>query len=470
MSTLVLLALALATGSDDPAWGGFRGNNGLGVASSSGIPASLDPEENAMWRVEVPTGYSSPVIAGSHLFLTGVEGTTLVTLCLDRGLGEEVWRRELKYDGQRVGMNSSAAPTPVTDGEHLFVLFHAFGLVAYDLKGEELWRQEIGPFEIPHGMSSSPLIVGDLVILQVDQDVGAYLVAYDKISGKEAWKVARPGVTHSYSTPAVYRPEEGPAQIIVSGSFQVRSYSAADGELIWWLDGSAWQTKAVPLVVGGRCFLNAYMVPSSEFGMPPMKASFAEELAERDADGDGLIGRGEWPGDMIQQAWFIFDLDGDEHLDEKDWKYMESSAHAVGGLFAIDLSGKGDVTESHVPWKFKDRRGLPDCPTPVLVNGTLFLIKEGGIFTSIDPETGDVAKQGRVAKSDQYFASPIAAAGRIVTASLGGQLRVIQADREWEVLSVCDLGEEIWSTPAIADDQVFVRTQEALWCFEDAVD
>ena len=145
----------------------------------------------------------------------------------------------------------------------------------------------------------------------------------------------------------------------------------------------------------------------------------------------------------------------------------DQSRRASGGLFAIDLGGEGDVTESHVSWRFPDRRGLPDCPSPLVMDDLLYLIKEGGLLTAVDTETGEVAKQGRVGESDQYFASPVGAGGRIVTASLGGKLAVLRAGRDWEVLSVVDLGEELWSTPAIAGGQVFVRTQEALWCFEE---
>ncbi len=466
-----LLALSLVAGSDDdPVWNGFRGNNGVGVAGAASVPASLDPEETAMWRVEVPTGYSSPVVTDEHVFLTGAEGAKLFTLCLDRASGEELWRQELGFDGARVGMNSSAAPTPATDGERVYVVFHAVGLVAYTVDGDELWKQEIGPFNIPHGMSTSPVLVDDLVVLQVDQDTDAYLAAFDRKTGKQRWRAERPGMTHSYSTPAVYTPAEGPAQIIVSGSFQVRGYSAVDGKELWSVGGSGWQTKAVPIIDGDRCFVNGYMPASGEFGVPPVAASFEDELVARDADGDSLISRAEWPGNTIQEIWFLFDLDGDDMLGAADWKYMEAAAHVTGGLFAIDLTGEGDVTESHLQWKFDDRRGLPDCPSPIFMNDTLFLIKDGGLFTSIDPETGKVAKQGRVGEPDTYYASPVGAGGRIVTASASGQLVVVDAQREWNVVSVASLGETIWATPAIADGQVFVRTDDALWCFEEAVD
>ena len=224
------LALALPLLQDSaPEWGGFRGNNGTGVAREARVPAALDPEGNAAWRVEIPSGYSSPVVAGGRVFVTGAEGAQLLTLALDLETGEEVWRREVEFDGQRVGMNSSAAPSPATDGERLYTLFHAVGLITYDLDGEELWRQEIGPFNIPHGMSSSPVVHDGVVVQLVDQDLEAYVAAFDAATGEELWTAERPG-PHGYSTPAIYSPEGGSPQVVVSGAFQIRAYDLASGE------------------------------------------------------------------------------------------------------------------------------------------------------------------------------------------------------------------------------------------------
>jgi len=436
------------------------------VAESERLPQTFDPEESALWRVDCPAGYSSPIVAGDSIYLTATEGTKLFTISIDRMSGDENWRQELEYDGVRVGMNSAAAPSPVTDGEHVYALFHARGVVAYTTDGDEVWRNEMGAFDIPHGMSTSPVIHGDKLVILADQDNDARLIALDKETGKELWNVERKGVTHSYSTPAIYAPDDGPAQIIVSGAYQICGYSLDTGEKLWWVNGSAWQTKATPVVLGDVCIVNAYMVPSAEFGMPQLKP-WEEALAEHDTNGDEKIARSEWDHGMLQQAWFIFDLDDDGFLDAKDYEYLLSSATATGGLFAVKMGGKGDVTDTHVVWRYDDRRGLPDCPSPVAYDGLLYIIKEGGLFTAMDAATGEVVKQGRVGEPDQYFASPVAAAGHVVTASQSGQLCLVKGGAEWEVVSVFDLGEELWSTPAIAGEQVIVRTQDALYCFQN---
>lgn len=164
-------------------------------------------------------------------------------------------------------------------------------------------------------------------------------------------------------------------------------------------------------------------------------------------------------------AWFIFDLDGDDMLNEADYAYLKSAGTATGGLFAIRLGGRGDVTESHLAWKYSERRGLSDVISPVVVNDTLFVLRDGGLLTSIDTATGEVIKQKRIGDPDQYYASPVSAGGRLLTASQAGQLAVVSGEGEWEVLSTTDLDEVLWSTPALVEGLVCVRSQTAMYCF-----
>ncbi len=469
---LLLLVSNSPTG-EAPQWSGFRGNNGCGVAEGAHPPSALDPEGNLQWRVEIPAGYSSPVIAGKDLYLTGVvesaQGRSvsgkLVTLCLDAFNGETRWRKEVDYSGERPGGNSSAAPSPATDGTTVVALFHHLGLIAYDASGKELWRQPIGPFNIPHGMATSPVIHGDVVVLQVDQDEGAYLVAYDKKSGQQRWKVARPGVTHSYATPAIWQPAGGAPQVVVSGSFQVAAYSLDQGEKLWWMDGAAWQSKSVPLFAAGRCYVNSFMPSLSDLQMPSFEGTFEEVLAEHDANGDQKIAKSEYGEAQLHQVWFIFDLDGDDLMSAHEWEFALASNKATGGLYAIEMGGKGNLPSA---WKFDDRRGLSDVTTPVIVGDALYIISEGGLLTSLDLASGAIRKQERVGQPDQYFASPVAGDGKLYLASLSGILTVVKTGAEWETLASHALEEEeVWATPALSGKAVYIRCKERLYCFED---
>jgi len=450
----------------EPEWGGFRGPNGSGVALGARLPDALDPEVNLLWRRELPAGYSSPVLTDDYVFLTAAEGDQLLLLCCDRETGEEEWRVGFEYDGSaRIGQNSPAAPTPATDGEYVYALFHHLGLVAYDVDGNEIWRNDLdAPFLIPHGLSSSPVLHDGRVVVQIDQDAGSRLVCVDADSGETLWDVER-AVTHGYSTPSILDPAEGPTQVIVNGALRITSYDLSNGEVLWWVDGSAWQVKTVPVLHGELCLVNAYMVPSSEFGAPPMNQTFEELLAEHDANGNGTVSLDEWDIPVLRMAFPIFDLDKNGELDAGDYAFLVSAGKEVGALFAIRTDGRGDVTGSHVSWVYDKRRGMSDVLSPVVVGDTAFQLCAGGILTAFDVETGEVVKQERVASPDEYFASPVAAGARLLLASKGGQLTVVEARPEFEVVSTTDLSEDVWSGPAIAGNQVFVRSQQALYCF-----
>lgn len=467
-----LLCVVLAQQPAEPLWGGFRGNHGRGVSEETGLPAALDPEHGLKWRVDVPAGYSSPVVAGDDVFLTGALATTegkkvsgkLVTLCLDTATGATRWRHELEFSGTQPGNGNCAAPTPATDGKIVVALFHHFGLVAYDVAGKELWRRPMGPFVIPHGMSGSPVLEDGLVLVQADQNQGSYLTALDAATGVQRWRADRAGFSHSYATPAVHRPAEGPAQVIVSGALQITSYALASGEKLWWFDGTCRQTKGVPVLDGGRCYVKAYLRPASEMHMGGIDLDFAKLLTQHDRDEDGKLSRDEFGQPRMHELWSDLDQDGDELLNAEEWELAMSSPR--GGLFALENTGKGDVTSSSLVWRVDDRRCLSGVTSPVIVGSMMFLLGEGGLLTSLSVTDGKILKQERMGEPDKYYASPVAADGKLYLASLGGLLTVVRAVPDWEVLATHALEEaEIWATPALAGKAVFVRSTEALYCF-----
>jgi len=449
-------------------WSCFRGPNGCGVAECT-IPESLDLERNLLWKAEIDRGYSSPIVVADSVILTAYSGTNAYTLCLDGNSGEEKWRVAAPnpLPERRMTPNSPVSATPASDGERLYVLFENFGLVCYDIEGRELWKNPMGPFNVPHGMSSSPVLATDAVIIQCDQDTDSHLIAFDSKTGAEKWKVERPEIAHGYATPAIARPANGPEQVVVSSSFETAAYSTATGEKLWWVTGMAWQTKTLPVFDAdfSHVFIHAAMGAMSEYGGPRLSGSWQESLALRDENGDGKLALSEFEYPAMRQLWFLYDLDNDTFMGESEWNMSLKRLSAEGGVFAIRLGGEGDVTASHIDWSYTNRRGMPDIPSPVLHNGALYLIKDGGILTSIDPATGEVIKQGRAGESDSYYASPIAANGMLVLGGQSGRVTVVRApeDGQWEVLSTVELEGEIWSTPAIDDGRLIVRTQEALY-------
>ena len=143
---------------------------------------------------------------------------------------------------------------------------------------------------------------------------------------------------------------------------------------------------------------------------------------------------------------------------------MRAMLASENGLLAIKLGGSGDMTASAVRWRYQ--RPVPQVPSTVLYHGVLFMVNDSGILISFDPATGAVLKQGRLKGAiDKYFASPIAADGRVFLVSQDGTMSTVTAKGEWEIRSVTSLGDEVFATPAIADGRMYVRTKSRLFAF-----
>lgn len=457
-----ILTLGLAVAA---AWTRFRGPNGTGVAETGALPAEFGKEKNLVWRTALPAGFSSPVVGERCVFLTAYEGPKGWTLCVDKRTGQELWRAEgFALQEKYRAVNTPVSPTPVTDGHNVYVFFEAAGLISYDEHGKERWRRALGPFTNPYGMANSPVLVGDLVILQADQDVGSYLLAVRARDGAVRWKTMRPEANHGYSTPVVWQLAGGEAQLIVSGSYQVAAYSVATGAKLWWVEGMAWQAKSVPVIEGGLVFVHSWMAGLGELVKLPAGKNWAEFAAELDTNKDGRIGKDEAPDKEMARLWFLFDLDGSGYIERGDFEIIQARQTAKSGLFAIRLGGSGNVTAKAVVWKAEKQ--LPNIPSPLVYRGVLYILKEGGILTAYDPATGKVLKQGRVEGAlDGYFASPVAGDGKLFLAAQGGKVAVVRAGPDWSVAAVNDLDEETWATPAMDAAHLYIRTQRALYCF-----
>jgi outer membrane protein assembly factor BamB len=272
----------------------------------------------------------------------------------------------------------------------------------------------------------------------------------------------RPECTRGYATPAVYRPSKGTAELIVPGSFEVASYAVDTGEKLWWVGGMAWQLKSVPLIDGDRIFVNGWEIGGDQEQRRKVP-DFAAILAEYDKDHDGKLSRREAPPHKASDWFMETDLDHDGYIEEREWQFYQTRSAAENCLVAIRGGGRGDVSGTHVLWRY--RKALPNTPSPLLYQGVIYLIRDG-IFTSLNPENGEVYKQARLTGAlGRYWSSPIAADGRIFVVSEEGKVVVLRAAPEWEILAVNNLDEDAFATPAILDGRIYVRTRAALYCF-----
>jgi outer membrane protein assembly factor BamB len=455
-----LLALGLF-GAD---WPQFRGPNGSGLCASCGqLPTEFGPKKNVLWKTDLPPGKSSPVLAGDRIFLTASEGDELITLCLDRANGKVLWRRSVRASRREVrnALNQGAAPTAVTDGKSVFAFFADFGLIAYDFQGKQRWQLPLGPFNSQHGVASSPVYADGKVILVCDQDTDAYIVAVDADSGKIAWKTPRE-VINGYATPIVYRPTTGPMQVIAPGSYQLTAYSVVDGKTLWFVRGLTCQPKSPPTIVGDVLYFNGWTVGNDD-GQQVDLPTFAEAIAAADANHDGKFSQAELPTPWQPTGtWRAIDLDRDGLLNEREWNFYRTRRASRNGLLAIKLGGSGDVTDTHVLWRFE--KLLPDVPAPLVYKNVVYLFRSGGIATTLSAQTGKVLKQARLTGAlEGYYSSPVGAGGKVYIASEHGKVVVLRAAGDWEVLGINEFDSDIYATPAIGEGKMYIRTKNALY-------
>ena len=471
----LVLALFTLTGTVSDEWSQFRGPNGTGVSETKNLPTEFGPNKNVVWKAALPPGHSSPVLTRDRIFVTAHDKDTLLVISLDRETGKELWRRPVPraVTGRLQNVNGPASPSPVTDGTNVYVFFQDFGLVSFDRDGKERWKLPLGPFNIFYGFGASPILVDDKVILPVDQDNPAsYLIAVDKNTGKVRWKVERPVVISGYSTPTVYQPPRGPKQIIVPESFQLSAYSVADGKRVWWVRGLACEMKSIASYDSEYLYINGWGFPQNQPGQQIKTISFEEALAAHDKDKDRTIAKTELPADaprgsmdrMLTAAFEAFDMDRDEKLNAKDWEVFRAMMASENGLLAIKMGGTGDQTANAIRWRYQ--KPVPQVPSTLLYRGVLYMINDSGILLSFDPATGNVLKQGRLHGAiDKYFSSPVGADDKVYLIGQGGQVSVVKAVGDWEVLAVNELDDECYATPAIADGRIYIRTRSALYAF-----
>jgi outer membrane protein assembly factor BamB len=444
-------------------WPRFRGPNGSGVADTS-LPEQFGPGKNVCWKTPLPPGHSSPVLSGKHVFLTAFEAGRLQTICLRRDTGKILWRRNSPRSRTEPldKRNHPASPTPVTGASAVYVFFPGYGLLSYGFDGVERWRVELGPFNNVYGMGASPIIAGGNIVLICDQSANSYIAAFDAGNGQLRWKTSRPEALSGHSTPVLYQPRDGPLQILAPGSFRLDAYSAATGEILWWTRGLASEMKSGPVLDGQTLYINGYNLPENDPGRMITIPPFEAVLAEMDADRDGRISNTEAPDERTRRGFSYIDLDRNGKLDAAEWKMYIAAMSAENATLAIRLGGRGETTG--VIWKY--HKAVPQLPSPLLYQGVLYLITDAGILTTFDPATGTVLKQGRArSAADRYFASPVAAGGKVFLLSHSGVVSVLRAGGGQELLAENDLAEESYATPAIADGRIYIRTRGALYCF-----
>jgi outer membrane protein assembly factor BamB len=462
----VLMTAVFPGGARASDWSQFRGPNGSGrPANDAPLPAELGPDTNVLWKTALPPGHSSPVVAGDRVYLTAVRQKRLFTLALDRRSGKILWEAEAPARAlekvHKIG--SHAQSTPAADHECVVSFFGSAGLFCHDTAGQLLWHVPMGPFNNDFGAASSPVLVGDRVLLCQDHDENSFLLALDKRTGKTLWKTDRSEFLRGFASPVVWDVAGG-KQVVVAGTLRVAGYDLETGKEVWTVWGIARTICATPVVGDdGRLYVSGWAA-GGDPGAPIEVEPFDDVIKRADKNGNGKLERPELSGHPFGERFTQVDTNGDGSITRAEYeRFQELFQKGRNAVLAINPGGRGDVTASHVAWA--NTRQVPFCASPLYHGRLVYTVKDGGLFACLDPRDGKPLKYGRLRGTGSYYSSPVAGDGKIYLLGVNGSLSVVQAGRDWKVLSTSDFGEDVYATPAIADGRIYLRTAGHLYCF-----
>ena len=486
---IVMLAaksFVFAQSAEIAKWPQFRGVNASGVSDAKSLPVEFGPEKNLLWKVKVPSGVSSPCVWGDRVFLTGFEqeSKTLETLCIDRNTGDILWRKPAPAEQIETvhQVSSPANATPVADAQHVYVYLASFGILCYDREGNLVWKHALPTPKGRFGTGTSPILAGELVILNHDlmmrKDAGdSYLLALNRLTGEPAWKATKAASFTPYTTPVHWR-NNGKDHILVLSMSRLVAYDLANGEEQWSIADLPMQTIATPVIGDGRLYLCATGAFGEDVNATELP-SFDDMVAKYDKNSDGLS-TDEIPEEMLlvnrhmsrgagnsKLKEFISygDLNKDQKISKEEWNTFVTQSRqfiskSAQGVYAIGLTPNNDEAP---PIIWNEPKGVPEIPSPLFLDGRVYLVKNGGIFYCRDAATGKPIYRGRLKATGGYYASPVYGDGKIYTASDEGIVSVLEVADRLNILASNDFGEPISATPAIAGETIYIRTDTRLY-------
>jgi outer membrane protein assembly factor BamB len=381
-------------------WPQFRGPGGTAVSEETGLPVRWSPTDNIRWKVDLPgRGVSSPVIAAGKVYVTactGFQQTRLHVLCYDAVNGKKLWERQFWATGNTMCNDKTcmAAPTPVTDGDHVYALFACGDLVCLDAAGNLQWYRALAR-DYPTlgnnvGMAASPVLWKDILILPLENPGDSFVAGLDKHSGQNLWRTDRDRDLN-WVTPLVIDLGDQP-QVLLQSQRELTACDPRTGQKLWSYKSQALSNVPSPFLAKGMVFV------------------------------------------------------------------------AGGGLIALQPG-----TESVSPTMLWQANKLASgYTTPLFYEDRVYAVHPAGLLNCCDAAKGKVLWQQRLRGSgNQYWASPVAADGKIYVVDEGGTTTVIRPGVEPKILATNALEGIILATPAIAVGAIFLRSDRHLFCISD---
>lgn len=463
-------------------WPIFRGPEGSAHGASASLPDEFGPTKNKQWHTDLPPGHSSPILWDNKIFITGHEGLSLEMLCLNRLDGTLEWslRRRIENIPSFYHIASNvAASTPATNGEQVVFYFDQYGLITTDMDGKLIWEHRFGTTTAnDFGYGASPIIHGDSVLLNRDGALDSGLFCFELKSGKMLWKAARLEAINSYCSPHVVT-FKGESLVLQGGSGELVAYDLQQGTERWKATGLPGFACVSPVAAGDMIYYGGWST-AHVAGRSRMESFFHDHqdlsnealesakgfFAEFDLNADGALSPKEFPEGRLKDVFTMTDQDSNGYIDwkELDFWYTTPAWEGKNAFYAIQMGGKGDITQTHVKWQV--RSGIPYVCSPLVDANRLYLVKKGGFITCVDVTTGRALyQQERLGVGGEYYATPVSTGDRILIAAERGTIFVLKAGPKLDILVRNEIGESLVATPAIADDTLYLRSFKRLWAF-----
>jgi outer membrane protein assembly factor BamB len=432
-SLWISLNTCVAQAAEDN-WPQFLGPDARAISANANLPERWSATENVAWKTDIPgRGWSSPVVWGNRVFLTTVvsEGKTeppqkgffmggkapgdenekcqWKVLCLDLASGDILWEKtvhESTPPGPTHSKNSYASETPVTDGRLVYAYFGNVGVFCFDFDGKPVWSKKFEPHKMKMGWgtASSPVLHLDRLYIADDNEEKSYLLALNKNSGDEIWRIDRDEKSN-WSTPFVWKNEKR-TEIVTAASGKVRSYDL-DGKLLWWFKGMSGITVATPY---------------SDQGLLYITSGFTRD------------------------------------------KNRPIYAIRPGATDDISLAPE-KTSNDFIAWS--KPADAPYIPTTVLDDGRLYVLLDRGMVSAFNSKTGETLYEPqKLPKGEHFTSSPWAYNGKLFCLNEDGVTFIVRAGDKFEILGTNQLAEDdlCMATPAIVGDRLLIRTLSRIYC------
>jgi outer membrane protein assembly factor BamB len=391
-------------------WPRFRGPNGAGMSSDKDIPVQWT-EANVLWKTAIPgIGHSSPIVWGDYVFLQSADagGKERYLICLSAGDGKIRWTKPVPSSKAHThARNTWASSTPATDGHLVYALFwdgQRIAIHAFDFQGNEMWKHELGSFTSQHGAGASPIVYEGKVYYPYDQDNDFWLT---------------------------------PCSVLVA-------LDAKTGKTVWEVQRKAFRA----------CYSTPFILDSATFGPELIAVSTA-----------GVTGYNPQTGkENWHWTW---------HFDRMPLRTVASPVFSQGLIFAnsgdgggdrhavaVRPGGNGDSSSSNLAWE--NKKILPYVPSMLTWQGYLLAVNDIGLALCYQAQTGKPVWTQHLA--DGFTASPVLIDGKVFAVSEDGEVFVFPAGPSFKRLAKNSIGEKVMATPAVANNRLFIRGHEHLFC------